>query len=468
MSGKMASSPASNDTMSSRVTLARLALLILVAAACTTSSGSTTVTEVSQSWLSFTGRAVPADTPTYVAGFDVVATETWLTESWFTTGHSHTGLFSSSDHGGTWTQSLGWDGWPLWQRHFSATRAVVAAEFEEAGYRLRARLLSTADAGKHWLARDLPISDGLAIRSVYFVNENDGWLMLSFGSNGAFGCGQVTESVAILRTHDGGATWAEIVRVDAQHPNAGGISFDGAKDGLSFASPSRGYMTTSGLGQGNIAYATDDGGDSWTKVTLPFDQSSGIAYTTAPTWLSASAGLMSVKISPPRQIGCQIQHTPVASPPPPSPGPWSVEAPSALVAPNPGSLLLHTTDAGATWSTVAESSQWGDVISIAALDVNHWAVVNGGNLWSTADAGSTWKADEKVLDPRCSFALLRFIDQATGLASTFCQAVAGEIQGCEHTADYKSDWDCPPIGDSMLVSRDGGHSWSQVEKPPLR
>ena len=467
--GKMASPSASNDTMSSRMTAARLALLFLVAASCTPRVDSTNITEASGSWPSFTGMAVPANTPTYIAGFDVAATDTWLTESWFTTGHSHTGLFRSSDNGETWSQALGWDGWPLWQKHFSAASAVVVAEFEEAGYRLHARLLSTTDAGQHWLARDLPISDDSTILSIYFVNVSDGWLMLSPGSNGSFGCDQVKESVAILRTQDGGATWSEIVRVDAQHPNAGGISIDGAKDGLSFASPSTGYITTSWLEQGNVAYATKDGGDSWTRVTLPFDQSAGIAYTSPPAWLTASAGLISVKIGPRSLMQpCTIQRSPVAPPPLPSPGPWSVEAPSALVAPNPGSLLLHTSDAGATWSTVAESSQWGDVASIASLDTNHWVVVNGGNLWSTADAGSTWKTNRQVLDPRCSFALVGFIDQATGLASTFCQAVAGEIEGCEHTAAYKSDWDCPPIGNSLLVSRDGGHSWSQVGKPLLR
>jgi len=388
----MAPSSASNDTMS-RMTLARLAALILVAVSCTPRSVATTITEASRSWPNFTGVAVPANTPTYIAGLDVAATDTWLTDSWFTTGHSHTGLFRSSDLGETWSQTLGWDGWPIWQRHFSAVSAVVAAEFEEAGYRLHARLLSTADAGQHWLVRDLPLSDASTVRSIYFVDQSDGWLMLSFGSNSAYGCGQVKESIAILRTHDGGATWAEVVRVDAQHPIAGGIPFDGAKDGLSFASTTTGYMTTSGLGQGNVAYATKDGGASWTRLTLPFDQSAGVAYTSPPNWLTASAGLISVKISPRPLIACQIQDSPVASPPPPSPGPWSVEAPSALVAPYPGSLLLHTIDAGATWSTVAESSQWGDIASIAALDTSHWAVTNGGNLWSTADAGSTWKTE---------------------------------------------------------------------------
>jgi photosystem II stability/assembly factor-like uncharacterized protein len=450
------------------MTLARLVLVILVAASCTPRSGATSISEASESWQSFTGRGVPANTSTYVAGLDRAGTDTWLTESWFTTGHSHTGLFKSNEDSKTWSQVLGWDGWPRWQRHFGADSAVVAAEFEEAGYRLHARLLSTADAGQHWLARDLPVRDDSAIVSIYFVNASDGWLMLGLGSNGSFGCGQLKESVAILRTQDGGATWSEIVRVDAQHPSAGGISIDGAKDGLSFASPTTGYMTTSWLGQGNVAYTTKDGGDSWTRQTLPFDQSPGTAYTSPPTWLSASAGLISVKIGPRPLMGCQIQRSPIASPPPPSPGPWSVEAPSYIVAPNPGSLLLHTIDAGATWSTVAESSQWGDVASIASLDTSHWTVVNGGNLWSTADAGSTWKTDEQVLDPRCSFALARFIDQMTGLASTFCQAVAGEIEGCEHTAAYKSDWDCPPIGNSILVSRDAGHSWSQVGKPLLR
>jgi len=42
------------------------------------------------------------------------------------------------------------------------------------------------------------------------------------------------------------------------------------------------------------------------------------------------------------------------------------------------------------------------------------------------------------------------------------------MEGCERTAEYMSGWDCPPIGKSMLVSRDGGHSWSEVGQPVLR
>ena len=450
------------------MSLTKLALLVLLAASCTPNSTATNIAERSENLQTFTGRGVPADTPTYIAGFDFTGFDTWLTESWFTTGHSHTGLFRSRDGAETWSQVLGWDGWPRWQRYFSASSAIVVAEFEEAGYRLHARLLSTADAGQHWLARDLPASDDSAIRSIYFVNVSDGWLMLSPGSTGSIRCGQVKESVALLRTQDGGATWSEIVRVDAQHPNAGGISIDGVKDGLSFASPTTGFMTTSWLGQGNVAYATRDGGDSWTRLILPFDQSPGLAYTPAPSWLSASAGLISVKLGPQPLMGCQIQRSPVASPPLVSPGPWSVEAPSNLVAPYPGSLLLHTVDAGATWSTVAESSRWGDITSIASADESHWTVASGGELWSTADAGSTWRTDANVLDPRCSFALVRFMDQATGLASAFCKAVVGVIEGCEHTNAYKSDWDCPPVGNSMFVSHDEGRTWSSVEKPLLK
>ena len=448
--------------------LAGLAVTILVAASCTPGLGTTGITEASGAWPSFTGRPVPANTPTYVAGFDRAGMDTWLTESWFTTGHSHTGLFKSGDDGKSWSQSLGWDGWPRWQKHFDAESAIVAAEFEKPGYHLHARLLSTTDGGRRWQARDLPVTDDSTIRSIYFLNASDGWLMLSLGSTGDSACGQVRESAAILRTSDGGATWSEIVRLDERHPNAAGISIDGAKDGLSFASRTRGFITTSSIERGNIAYATDDGGHNWTRVALPFDESPGVAYTSAPTWLTGSAGLISVNIGPRSLRACTIQRSPAAPAPPPSPGPWNVEAPSSLVAPYPGSLLLHTIDAGATWSTVAESSRWGAVSSIAAADQNRWAVVSGPNLWSTRDAGSTWTSSERVLDPRCSFALVDFIDEAAGLASAFCQAVAGVMEGCEHTSEYKSDWDCPPVGTTMFSTGDGGGTWVRVPQPSLR
>lgn len=445
-----------------------LAVLVLVTTSCASSLSAASTTEASRPWQSFTGRPVPGDTQTYIAGFDVTSAEQWLTQSWFTTGHSHTGLFKSGDDGKTWSQVLGWDGWPRWQKHFGAASAIVVAEFEQPGYRLHARLLSTTDGGRQWQARDLPVTDDSMIRSIYFVDANTGWLMLGLGSTGSIGCGQVKESIDILRTTDGGAKWAEILSVDAEHPDAGGISIDGAKDGLSFASPTHGFLTTSWLDKGNVAYSTEDGGNNWTRLTLPFDQSPGVAFTSAPTWLSSSAGIINVKIGPRPLMGCQLQRSPVASPPPLSPGPWAVEAPSYLVAPNPGSLLLHTVDSGATWSTVAESSQWGDIASFAAMDEAHWAVANGDTLWLTADAGNTWKETGKVLDPRCSFALVRFANQTTGLASEFCQATAGVIEGCERGAEYKSDWDCPPIGTPLVASNDGGRTWIGAAKPILR
>ena len=110
----------------------------------------------------------------------------------------------------------------------------------------------------------------------------------------------------------------------------------------------------------------------------------------------------------------------------------------------------------------------GDIASFAAIDEANWAVVNVDALWLTADAGKTWQERDKVLDPRCSFALVRFVDQATGLASEFCQATAGVIEGCERGAEYKSDWDCPPIGTPLLTSRDGGRTWAAANKPILR
>ncbi len=452
----------------SRMRPTLLALLLLVTASCTPSSGASITDEPSQPWPSLTGQAAPSDTSTYIAGLDVAGTDTWLTEGWFTTGHSHAGLFKSADAGSAWTQVLGWDGWPRWQRHFSASTAIVAAEFEEPGYLLHTRLLSTNDGGDTWRARNLPVTDDAAIRSIYFSDPSNGWLMLSLEWSGSVACGQTKEGIAIYRTRDGGASWSEILRVDEQHPDAGGISIDGAKDGLSFASPMRGYITTSNLEHGNVAYATSDGGANWTRVLLPFDQSPGVAYTGAPTWLDASAGLISVSIGPQRLMQCSVQRSPSATPPPPSPGPWSVEAPSFLVAPYPGSLLFHTVDGGASWSEIGEDSKWGDISSISSLDDTHWAAVNIDTLWLTADAGSTWQVNNRALDPSCSFALVRFVDQKAGLASAFCGLTPGVIQGCEHTAEYKSDWDCPPVGTRMLATDDGGRTWTATAKPDLQ
>ena len=165
---------------------------VLIAAACGGGPSPGSVSESVEDLTSFTGKAVPASGAIYISGiYSVGQTSLWLGESWFTRGHSHTGLFKSEANGSGWQQMLGWDGWPLWQKYFDSQNALVAAEFEE-GCRLHLRLLRTADGGLHWRAADMPVGpfSGWSAQSIDFTDPNNSWLMIGLGSFGDVACGK--------------------------------------------------------------------------------------------------------------------------------------------------------------------------------------------------------------------------------------------------------------------------------------
>jgi len=446
------------------------AVSLVIASACGGGPPPRSINESFEDLASFTGKAVPASAAVYISGINSVGqTSMWLGESWFTRGHSHSGLFKSEPNGSGWQQMLGWDGWPLWQKHFDSKNALVAAEFEE-GYRLHLRLLSTADGGLHWRAADLPVGpfSGWSAQSIDFADRNNGWLMIGLGSFGDVACGQAKEAVAIYRTRDGGATWSEIVRVDQQHPSSHGLKLEAGKVGLSFRTTDSGYITTSDPTEGDIVYFTKDGGDSWNPQALPINQGRGVAVIAPPNWITSDVGLMSVDISSRPLSACTLRSPSTEPQPSRTPEPWDVEGPANLVAPAPGPWLLATTDGGASWIVLEPSSRWGSISSVAPTDGTHWFVASADNIWRTADGGRQWAVNKSVLKPGCDFGDLGFVNPTNGVGSALCEEPGPVIQGCPGGPDYISTWDCPPLAAPLLVTRDSGDTWSEVPKPTLR
>lgn len=451
-----------------RLLLASLAVLLIAPSCGGAQPGS--IHESVAGWDSFSGAPVPAGATIYISSINSVGEgSTWLGESWFTRGHSHSGLFRSEDNGSTWRQMLGWDGWPLWQKYFNANDALIATEFEE-GYRLHLRLLRTTDGGLHWSASDLPAGPfgGWSAQAIDFVDRNNGWLMISLGAAGDVACGQAKEAVAIYRTRNGGATWSEIIRVDQQHPSSHGLRLEAGKVGLSFRTVDSGYITTSDPTEGDLIYFTENGGDSWKPQPLPVNQGRGLAVIAPPDWITPTVGLMSVNISGRPLSACMLRSPSPQPQPSRTPEPWDVEGPANLVSPYPGPWLLATSDAGANWSVVAPSTVWGSVSSVTATDASHWFVGSADNLWLTTDGGQQWVVNKSVLRPGCSFGLLRFVDGRTGLGSALCEEPGPVIQGCPGGVDYISAWDCTPLATPLLATRDGGSHWFEVPKPALR
>jgi photosystem II stability/assembly factor-like uncharacterized protein len=423
--------------------------------------------ETSTSWQSFSGTKVPAGAPIYISGIDSVGQQTvWLAESWITRGHSHTGVFRSDDGGTAWRQLLAWDGWPAFQRYFDSANALVVAEFEE-GNQLHARLLRTRDGGLHWSAAELPVrlSTGWAVHAIDFVDPSHGWLLIGLGGSGSANCGGTKEAVAIYRTQDGGASWSEVASVDFQHPSQQGLSIDGGKVGLSFRTLTSGYLTTSDPANGNDVFMTQDGGSTWQMQSLPVAQDRDLVVIAPPQWVTSQVGLMGVNISPLSLAACAVRQSPAPPATSPSLQPWNVEPPYGLGQADPLSILLATTDAGQHWTVVGPSPSLGDMSGYAAAGKDNWWLVNASEIGATADGGRSWRVSS-VLKSECGFGLVHFMDRLTGLASAFC-AKPGPMEGCTHVGTDASEWDCPPYLLPLLMSRDGGVTWTDIAKPVL-
>ena len=158
------------------------------------------------------------------------------------------------------------DGGRTWTRQYSGTAAVAQLDFTDAAHGWAAgqgTLLRTTDGGATWTALPVPALSGhcLALGSVHFVSPDLGYAIAA--STGAASAGTASAGAAstgaasagagapgadgrLLRTTDGGVTWAPVPGAPAS-PQA-----------VCFSSPRDGYVG----GPGRI-WRTTDGGATW-------------------------------------------------------------------------------------------------------------------------------------------------------------------------------------------------------------
>jgi len=257
-------------------------------------------------------------------------------------------------------------------------------------------LLTTADGGRTWRAVPLPPGQRYG-GGARFVDPMRGWYQdLSVDAGGA---GQRT---AMWWTVDGGVTWTELWRVDAQHPSAAGLTLDGTKLVLGFRDPSHGWLAVQ-RGDAGSVLATVDGGRSWSPIDLPVgepavadslqvlgDGTIVLLERTRSGWVAlASRG-----------------------------GVWEGPRPVPIAPPGPD----------------------GETNRPAFTDHDHWAVADGGRMLVTADAGRTWRP-----------AAVSLPDGVTMLRDLWLLPGG---QGWAIAADA--------IGTRVVLStRDGGRRWSR-------
>jgi photosystem II stability/assembly factor-like uncharacterized protein len=214
-------------------------------------------------------------------------------------------------------------------------------------------IFRTTNGGATWLPATPALQRG-GIVQLYFVDRAHGWATVSLGAAAG------SEGIAILRTVDGGASWALIAQTNdpsTTQSSPSGLSFGCDKGFATFATSTVGVIPIECAGGPATLYRTTDAGFHWNVISLAqLDARGGTAsLANSPTFLTASDAIL--------QASSYLAANQVT---------WS---------------LLVTHDAGASWRDLLVPGQ-------GAIDfessTSGWLL--GSPINATSDGGSTWRA----------------------------------------------------------------------------
>jgi photosystem II stability/assembly factor-like uncharacterized protein len=323
-----------------------------------------------------------------------------------------------------------------------------------------------------------PIPAGFQPQSVTFVSADEGWLLGSATCSGK-------PCTAIVRTTDGGRTWASI-------PAPGttlNVAPEGAADGVSglrFASSLDGWAF------GPDLWATHDGGATWHKVGLP-----GATADTGVWALEASAGSVHAAVvgigsgialatSATDSDAWAMSTTSVAFGAGPVPSVqlvlqdttgWLVENDRTVIA---GARLVNgawkpwnppclETNGPATLAAISATEL------VVACDEGVWSTPTGVHVLISSDAGSSFA---EVARPGAGVAILAATTGAIvlagdGLVASFDRGASWGAVASTGGSVTSLGFTTPTQGaaiqstdsaghSQLLMTRDGGHTWSPV------
>lgn len=234
-------------------------------------------------------------------------------------------------------------------------------------------VLHTTDGGKTWTRQNAETDKHLF--SVSFINEKKGWAV---GSEGA-----------IIATQDGGKTWA-----------AQGEPADRAYNSVLFVDENNGLI----VGETGTMLRTADGGATWTAIVPPiFERAS-----------------LEEEIERPRQSLYDLA---------------AVDRDN-IVACGLDSLFLRTSDGGATWESFKADKVLG-VYGLCMKGDRGWAVGDRGALFTSGDAGRTWKLQENVIKTGNWLSDVAFITPEKGWAVGAYDTIVATTNGGT-TWDFKA------------------------------
>ncbi|HXZ05667.1 MAG TPA: hypothetical protein VEH81_12600, partial [Ktedonobacteraceae bacterium] len=261
----------------------------------------------------------------------------------------------------------------------------------------------TSNGGTTWQEAMLPTSI-LGVSQVQFVNAQDGWILASFGGEGAG-----SQMVNVFRSTDGGQTWSLVARAGS---SSNSISLAGKKTGMGWISPTTGWITgTIAASQNTVwLYKTLDGGVSWQPQSLMLPAIQGIIITQPPVFFSATDGLLPVTFY-------NSQGT---------------------------SLDVYTThDGGASWSSSTLLSNVGSSWNFLSMQQGWVIGANGSTLYETSDGGQHWTSITTSVNFQ-NISQLNFVSAQQGWAISTIT----------------------PTTPVLLKTVDGGQTWVQISPGP--
>lgn len=300
-----------------------------------------------------------------------------------------------------------------------------------------AKVWRTTDGGSRWHSYQLPNSSGRLI-SADFFDSRRAWVL----TTGTY-VGPVPSTAALVyQSLDGGQSWSQLSSV-----NAGKAPFAG----ITFASATTGFLTTSSQPGWAPMFTTRDAGRTWAMLNLALPTIPAALFATfvqGPTFFSDGTGLVLVTLLDEIQQPC----------PSPSPAePSSIEKPCHVYQPA-GRYLYSSTNGGLNWSPPQPIVTLGNLDFVDSLN---WVLLNGDSLSFTSDAGRTWYATRSVSVPSgWHITQAQFLDAMRGwigLSDGDNNFIAVDGNGIEGTP--------PKFG--LLGTADGGTTWKSVLVPEI-
>ncbi|MFN8403620.1 MAG: hypothetical protein U0V48_08680 [Anaerolineales bacterium] len=268
------------------------------------------------------------------------------------------------------------------------------ANYPNAGFQYR-----TTDGGVTWNEIDTPYSGA----HISFVDPNDGWALADLG------IGAGSNAVAVYQTTDGGATWIQKFTNDPNRPSSSdSIPLSGLKFGLTPLNMQTAWVYGVVYASGSpYIFRTDDGGATWSPVTLTLPEGGA----------DAELSVEEVSFANENTIFLVMRNTANAT----------------------STSIYISTDSGHTWSLTPTSIPDGGFVSF--ISPSELVFYNRAQFYVTRDAAKTWSIIPPEIKFGDSFSGMDFVNADTGY-------VLSLNSDTNHTSLYRTD--------------DGGATWFPV------